>query len=345
MIKGFNCPIKGRVNFKECQSHALEMLGMPECGFDLYTLKEMEAALTETNPELDAIFASGSEVYRASTLSGPCPRSAVLDKYFPAEYLSPQSQYYLTRGSWWHLVKEKWSANQEGVTNEVRLSAVVKLEIPETEKSSPTKRSVSVTVTGKFDSLQEWAVFFTNGTAPKSQTQSEEQAKEENRATVAKVWRTLTDYKTTEWLPDKAKPEHELQLNIYVFLLAANGYDIPDELRVEYIGMKTQVIRVAELWEVDHTLEQIRQKLLPIVESSQAIEQKIQEEFGGDKNAFADCFTPQDPEIESLLPTRLNPLDKKNGGWKCNGYCPHTTNCWPKGVPQQTGATTYRRHH
>lgn len=310
-MRGFDCPVLGQVSFDECLAHARQLRGKPPCGFGLYTLLEMSEKLTEADPELEKIFARNPFTFRVSTLSGPCAREAVLGKYFPSQYIAPQSAYWLTRGSWWHAIKEKYSQQAVGVESELRLAMDVVLTLSD-------GTAITVQVTGKFDNLQEW------------ETTVEDRPGE---ASLPTIIRTLTDYKTSDWLPDRAKPDHELQLNLYNLLLEANGFPKADELQVEYLGMKGEAIREAQVWDSDTTFDQLRERILPILTSRLAFQAKLDREFGGNEAAFLEQAEPEDAEIESLLPLRLNPLDKAHGGWKCAGYCSHTHQCWPNGVP------------
>lgn len=48
---------------------------------------------------------------------------------------------------------------------------------------------------------------------------------------------TLTDYKTTRRLPGSVRPQHHRQVLLYAWLLARNGFGLPNAIRILYISM------------------------------------------------------------------------------------------------------------
>lgn len=74
----------------------------------------------------------------------------------------------------------------------------------------------------------------------------------------------ITDYKTSRRLPQSVRPAHRRQIHLYAWLLARNGYGIPQSLRIIYISMAK--IRSFDLPAPDEgELESLEQELLATV--------------------------------------------------------------------------------
>lgn len=159
---------------------------------------------------------------------------------------------------------------------------------------------------------------------------------------------SLVDYKSTEFLPREPKPEHVAQLNLYNYLLKANGWPTADYLEVHYFSGKGEQPLEAPIWTDEQVLAYIQVKAQPVVESwlfspfalgEVSVPLSLGEgKSDGDGEPTqvtqpAPALTNQ-AEADSWLPERLNPADRNNGGWKCNPqYCDHAAYCWPSGVP------------
>jgi hypothetical protein len=157
---------------------------------------------------------------------------------------------------------------------------------------------VKVIVTGKFDSLYLF----------------------EEEATVS---HTLIDYKSTAALAYLPKPEHIGQLNSYNLLLEVNRLPRADRLAIDYFSMQAEQVIEVEVWESERTIayleERIRPRLAALLAGPQA-----EEQAEADRDAW--------------LPPRLDPKDRKNGGWKCHrDYCRYADFCWPKGIGNRPG--------
>jgi CRISPR/Cas system-associated exonuclease Cas4 (RecB family) len=111
----------------------------------------------------------------------------------------------------------------------------------------------------------------------------------------------LVDYKSTRKVPNRkeAYANHAMQVNIYRWLVAPI-YEI-EELEIVYLDMNT-VKRIAVP----------RMKLQRVTAYVAARAKVLKRGLDGGK-----------------LPARVGP----EGLWQCNGYCPFTNFCWPKGVP------------
>lgn len=111
----------------------------------------------------------------------------------------------------------------------------------------------------------------------------------------------LVDYKSTRAVPRGAEAygSHGLQVNIYRWLVAPI-YKI-HELEVLYLDMNT-----------------VRRMSVPLMEPRSVVgfvatrARLLKRGLDGGR-----------------LPGRVGP----DGLWQCNGYCPFTNFCWPKGVP------------
>jgi len=114
--------------------------------------------------------------------------------------------------------------------------------------------------------------------------------------------RTLVDYKSTRRIPKDKAPyaNHGIQVNLYRYL-AAPQYQI-DSLEIIYFDM-SNVKRVKV--EVMST-RSLMGWLVPRLK-------KLKDALNGGK-----------------LPKKVG----SDGVWQCDGYCPFTNFCWPKGVPK-----------
>ncbi len=112
----------------------------------------------------------------------------------------------------------------------------------------------------------------------------------------------LVDYKSTRRIPKDNAPysSHGIQVNLYRYL-AAPQYQV-DHLEIVYFDMSSV--------------------------------KRIEVEVMGTKKLL-DWLVPRIRELKiafdgGKLPERVG----SDGLWQCNGYCPFTKFCWPKGVPK-----------
>lgn len=113
--------------------------------------------------------------------------------------------------------------------------------------------------------------------------------------------RKLYDFKTARRIPKPGKTyaQHELQVNIYRWLVLPH-YPI-DQLELVYLDMSE--VRRTPVAVMD--VHELMGWLVPRVKALKAAVE------GG------------------RLPDRVGP----DGLWQCNGYCSFTERCWPRGVP------------
>ena len=112
----------------------------------------------------------------------------------------------------------------------------------------------------------------------------------------------LVDYKSTKRIPKNNTPyaNHGTQVNLYRYLVAPQ-YEI-DHLEIVYFDMSTVKRVEVEVMET----KQLMGWLIPRLK-------KLSVALDGGK-----------------LPDRVN----SDGVWQCDGYCPFTSLCWPRGVPK-----------
>jgi len=114
--------------------------------------------------------------------------------------------------------------------------------------------------------------------------------------------RKLVDYKSTRRIPKKDKPyaNHHIQVNLYRYL-AAPRYEI-DQLEIVYFDM-SNVKRIA----------------VPIMSTP----------------SLMGWLVPRLKKLkEALEGGKLPEKADSEGVWQCDGYCPFTNFCWPKGAPK-----------
>jgi len=113
--------------------------------------------------------------------------------------------------------------------------------------------------------------------------------------------RKLVDYKSTRRVPKGDAPyaNHAIQVNLYRYLVAPQ-YEV-DELEIVYLDMN----RVKRVPVEVMTTRQLMGWLVPRLKVLKAA-------LEGGK-----------------LPKRV----ASEGVWQCDGYCPFTDDCWPKGCP------------
>jgi len=320
-VKGFICPTKGvsdgDISFKDCLAHALAKRNRPECGHRYETLAAIAAQYSRPDPALQMAFdnaANGLFTFRVTQLTNPCSRSVVLERFYPQEYITIESQFYLTRGIWKHKVMQEFAP--PGSVPVGRLS--MQLEV--TANSPVGLVDIPVTITGEPDSYVLWA-------GPTEDTVEETH------------WVTLTDYKSTEFLPREPKPEHVAQVNIYNELLRANGWPPADALEIHYFSGKDEQPFPVPIWSSEQVQAYLQIRTLPLVESLLAKpddDEDEKNEVAGEQNFFAATNDAAVDADDSWLPARLNPLNRNAGGWKCDPkYCNYAHQCWPGpgGVP------------
>jgi len=114
--------------------------------------------------------------------------------------------------------------------------------------------------------------------------------------------RKLVDYKSTKRIPKDDKPyaNHAKQVNLYRYLVAPY-YDV-DHLEIIYFDM-SEVKRVP----------------VEVIETRQLL----------------GWLVPRLKKLRVALDGgKLPPKVGSEGVWQCDGYCPFTATCWPKGVPK-----------
>jgi len=114
--------------------------------------------------------------------------------------------------------------------------------------------------------------------------------------------RRLVDYKSTRRIPKKDAPyaNHGIQVNLYRYLVAPQ-YQV-DDLEIVYFDMsKVKRVKVEVM-----STPQLTGWLVPRLK-------KLRAALDGGK-----------------LPAKVG----SEGVWQCDGYCPFTDYCWPKGVPK-----------
>jgi CRISPR/Cas system-associated exonuclease Cas4 (RecB family) len=116
------------------------------------------------------------------------------------------------------------------------------------------------------------------------------------------VKRKLVDYKSTKRIPKDDTPyaNHGMQVNLYRYL-AAPRYEV-DDLEIVYFDMSNVKRVKVEVMDISSLMGWLVPRL-----------KKLKEALDGGK-----------------LPDRVN----SEGVWQCDGYCPFTSYCWPKGVPK-----------
>lgn len=115
----------------------------------------------------------------------------------------------------------------------------------------------------------------------------------------------LVDYKSTRRIPKEDIPyaHHSLQVNLYRYL-AAPKYQI-DHLEIVYFDMSN-----------------IKRVRVPLI----------------DNHTLMDWLVPRLKELkEALEGGKLPERTDSKGIWQCDGYCPFTNLCWPKGIPKKGG--------
>ena len=114
--------------------------------------------------------------------------------------------------------------------------------------------------------------------------------------------RKLVDYKSTRRIPKDDKPyaNHGIQVNLYRYL-AAPHYQI-DHLEIVYFDMSNVKRIKVEVMDTRSLMGWLVPRL-----------KKLKEALEGGK-----------------LPEKAD----SEGVWQCDGYCPFTSLCWPKGVPK-----------
>jgi len=160
---------------------------------------------------------------------------------------------------------------------------------------------VPVTITGEPDSYVLWA-------GPTDQTAAEETH-----------WVTLTDYKSTEFLPRESKPEHVAQVNIYNELLRVNGWPPADALEIHYFSGKEEQPFPVPIWSSGQVQQYLQLRTLPLVESLLAKpdeDEDDENEVAGEQSLFAATNDAAVDADDSWLPARLDPLNRNAGGWE-----------------------------
>lgn len=112
----------------------------------------------------------------------------------------------------------------------------------------------------------------------------------------------LVDYKSTKRIPKDNTPyaSHDIQVNLYRYLVVPQ-YQI-DNLEIVYFDMSSVKRINVEVMESKKLLGWMVPRIM-----------KLKIAFDGRK-----------------LPERVG----SDGLWQCDGYCPFTKLCWPKGVPK-----------
>lgn len=118
------------------------------------------------------------------------------------------------------------------------------------------------------------------------------------------IWpkqKKLIDYKSTKWIPKGNKPYsgHDIQVNLYRYLVASQ-YKI-DHLEIVYFDMS-----------------EVKRIRVPVMSTP----------------SLVGWLVPRLKKLKTALDGgKLPERAGSDGVWQCNGYCPFTEFCWPKGVP------------
>lgn len=272
-VKGFDCPTMGRISFEDCLAHAKARRGVPECGFGLPTLAAIIDGYTQPNSELTDLAAANPYTLRVTTVTSPCAREAVLKIVKPIEYVSPEQSYWLTRGTLYHLLKEKYAPENASVAPRLAMPVEIVADVP-----GIGLVEVEVVVTGQEDSAYFW--------------QSPEGNEEETQEA------TLFDYKSTAMLPYSPKPEHLAQVSLYNELRRQNGLPTANRIAINYFSMSGERIFEAEPYTPDELQAYLTKKITPIIEALLAMPTNA--------DAYAE-------DTDEWLPKRIDPLNKEIG--------------------------------
>lgn len=155
-VKGFDCAVMGRVSFKECLAHAVATRNRPSCGHRYETLAAIASQYTRPDPELEKLKATTplplSYFFRVTSLTDPCARHVALEKIAPREYVTVDSQFFTTRGTWKHKAVKEFAP--PGSIPVGRLSTTVEVVC-----DSPVGTIlVPIVVTGEPDNLVLWGI-------------------------------------------------------------------------------------------------------------------------------------------------------------------------------------------